>query len=740
MQGLSTIELTEHGAPQLIDVRPGTDRMIAETDDPQMVFKPADPIAAGWYVVTAEIVARGVVEPQIYFDLGSGFIETFSARLIEQRKGSGRFSVRLKLPAPALLVRLDPLSQRGDFTLNSLCFKPLSKARIGLGLAGHGLTMLRTDPARFVSRLPVYLGQLNQPRFFRLGHVGAGKGGRNAYARWIDTHDYNDLRDREGLTQAAAELGDAPLISVVMPVYNTPRRLLVAAIDSVRAQIYQNWQLCIADDASTLPHVRQILSAYAARDKRIVWTQRPINGHISHATNSAMEMAEGAWIALLDHDDILRENALAEVALEIARHPDAQLIYSDEDKLDGRGKRYDPYFKPDYSRELFRSQNYFNHLTVHRADNIRRVGGWRPGFEGSQDYDLNLRIVETIDPATIRHIPKVLYHWRAAAGSTAAAGDAKSYAYTAGLKALEEHVARMKLPARVEAAPDTPFYRLRFAVPEPMPLVSLIIPTRDKVELLRNCIGSIRDKTEYERYEIIVVDNGSSEPETLRYLEILRTTPDTRVLEWSAPFNYSAINNFAVAEARGEIVGLINNDIEVITPGWLTEMVSWACQADVGCVGAKLYYANDTIQHAGVILGIGGVAGHSHKYFRRDSHGYFGRLKLAQNLSAVTAACLLVRKAIYEEVGGLDADNLKVAFNDVDFCLKVREAGYLNVWTPFAELYHLESVSRGSDDHPEKRERFARETLYMQRKWRPLDDPFYSPNLSSHVEDFSLIR
>ncbi|MEM1200630.1 MAG: glycosyltransferase, partial [Pseudomonadota bacterium] len=561
----------------------------------------------------------------------------------------------------------------------------------------------------------------------------------NTYAHWISKFDYHSNRDRAALTQEIEELAHRPLISVVVPVYNAPLALLDEAIRSVVDQIYPNWELCMADDCSSDPEVRNLLSGWAEREPRIKLVFREENGHICHATNSAFALAEGAWIALLDHDDVLREHALAEVALEISRHPDAQVLYSDEDKLDESGNRYDPYFKPDFSRELFRSQNYFNHLTVHKADNIRRVGGWRPGYEGSQDYDLNLRIVEQIGPHAIRHIPKVLYHWRAVEGSTARTGEEKSYAFDAGLRALEDHIERTGLDASVMPAAETPFYRLKLAIPEPAPLASLIIPTRDGLELLRGCVESIFTRTTYDKYEIIIVDNGSTDQGTLDYMDVLSERPNVRVLKYDKPFNYSAINNFAVAEARGSIVGLINNDIEVISPDWLDEMVSWAVQPEVGCVGAKLFYANDTVQHAGVVLGLGGVAGHSHKHFPRNHAGYFFRLQVLQNYSAVTAACLLVRKEVYDEVGGLNAEDLTVAFNDVDFCLKVREAGYSNVWSPFAELYHLESISRGTDESPERIERFEKEINFMKSRWGTelRSDPYYSPHLSTDREDFS---
>ncbi|WP_197077602.1 glycosyltransferase [Hyphomicrobium sp. 99] len=522
-----------------------------------------------------------------------------------------------------------------------------------------------------------------------------------------------------------------------MPVYNTPEKYLREAIESVKRQLYENWQLCIADDCSTVPHVRALLESYAAGDPRIKVVFRTESGHIASATNSAFALADGEWIALVDHDDVLREHALAEVAFEISRYPEAELIYSDEDKLDADDQRYDPYFKPDFSRELFRSQNYLNHLTVHRARNIRAVGGWRSGYDGSQDYDLSLRIFERVDQKNIRHIPKILYHWRAAEGSAASSVDAKNYAYSAGLRALEEHVERIGLAAKVEPAPNTPFYRMRLELPNPNPRVSLIIPTRDKVDLLRACVNSIRDKTTYGNYELIIVDNGSRDLKALQYLAEIQGMPHCRVLRFDGPFNYSAINNFAVEHSDAPLIGLINNDVDVISPEWLTEMASWAMQPDIGCVGAKLYYPDGTLQHGGVIMGIGRVSGHSHKHFPRDHAGYFCRLRILQNLSAVTGACLVVRREIFKEVGGLDDKNLPVSFNDVDFCLKVRAAGYFNVWTPYAELYHLESVSRGSDALPQNVERARRETAYMRSKWRSAEeDPYYSVNLTKDFENF----
>ncbi len=561
----------------------------------------------------------------------------------------------------------------------------------------------------------------------------------NSYEDWIARNEDLGPEALAALRERVDRLARRPLISVLMPVYNTPPNLLREAIDSVRAQVYGNWQLCIADDASTDPAIRPFLEAAAAADPRIRVVFRPANGHISHASNSALELVTGEWIALLDHDDILRPHALAEVALEIDRHPEAGLIYSDEDKIDEAGRRYEPYFKPDFSRELFHSQNYLNHLTVHRTEHVRALGGWRPGFEGSQDYDLNLRVFERVGAQAIRHIPKVLYHWRAVTGSAAMHAGSKSYAFDAGLRALRDHLRRTGAEAEASPAPGLPFYRVRHVLPDPAPRASIIIPTRDQAAILRTCIESIAAKTSYPDYEVIVVDNGSREPDALAFLAQIERRPGMRVIRDDRPFNYSALNNRAAAEASGEVLVLLNNDTEVIAPDWLGEMVSWAIRPDVGCVGAKLYYPDGTIQHAGVVMGLGGVAGHADVGRTRADAGYFGRLRVVHNLSAVTGACLALRRAVYDRVGGLD-EKLAVAFNDIDLCLKARAAGYVNVWTPHAELYHHESLSRGQETTPAQHARFMGEAALMKVRWPEMiaRDPCYSPSLSLVRNDFSL--
>lgn len=707
------------------------------------------PLPSGHYEFRIDVVdapADWQAEMHLYADSGNGYNESEKVRLALTPIGQGRYRARFALHHLTEQLRLDPAEMEGRLTLGRARLRRMTRTEY------YGRAILRVIEAHRRTGRP--LSQLFRSGWQRLrsggvrGVAAALRGQSTSsdlgadYASWIARYDTLTEPMLEQLRTKVAALADQPKIAVLMPVYNTPERLLREAIESVLGQVYENWELCIANDCSTARHIAPVLDEYARRDARIRVIHRAENGHISRASNSALEMVTADWVALLDHDDLLRPHALAEVALELSRHPDAELLYSDEDKLSEGGVRFDPNFKPDFSRELFRSQNYLNHLTVHRTANIRAVGGWRVGFEGSQDYDLNLRICERIGFRNIRHIPKVLYHWRAVTGSTALDSGQKNYAYRAGFKALKEHVQRMALPATVEEVADTPFYRLHFAVPLDQPLVSLIVPTRDRVDLLSRAISSIREKTTYRNYEIIVVDNGSIDPETLAYLDELAASGAGRVLRYDEPFNYSAINNFAVGQASGSIVGLVNNDVEVISPNWLTEMVSWAIQPEVGCVGAKLYYPNDTIQHAGVVLGVGGVANHAYLAYDRAALGHFGRARVHNNWSAVTGACLLVRRSLYLKVGGLDAENLPIAFNDIDFCIKVRSCGVANVWTPFAELYHHESVSRGADDTPEKQERFLREANYMLSKWAPtLDtDPYYSVNYSKAMPAFTLPR
>lgn len=564
---------------------------------------------------------------------------------------------------------------------------------------------------------------------------------RNDYANWVRCYDTLDEPRRSAIRAQISDLQHPPLISVIMPVYNAKPELLSAAVASVQQQLYPHWQLCIADDASTDPAIRRLLAEVAAADERIKVVFREHNGHISAASNSALELVTADWVALMDHDDMLPEHALFHVAHTILDHPNAAFIYSDEDKIDQLGNRSSPHFKSDWNPELFFSQNYVSHLGVYKKSILDEIGGFRLGLEGSQDYDLLLRCLPHISHEQIIHIPKILYHWRVVEGSTALSSGEKNYTTDAGVRALQDYFASQAENVTVSAGQYANTYRVDYAIAQPEPLVSLLIPTRDGREITEICVRSILDKSTYRHFEILILDNGSVEDDTLAFFEqIQREDARVKVLRYDHPFNYSAINNFGAAHAQGDIIGLVNNDIEVITPEWLTEMVSQVMRPEVGCVGAKLYYGNDTLQHGGVIVGLGGVAGHSHKHYHRADAGYYYRLLLRQTISAVTAACLLVRREVFEQVQGLDEQNLKVAFNDVDFCLKVREAGYRNVWTSYAELYHHESISRGPEDTPEKIARFEKEITFMKEKWGEalVVDPYYSPNLTLDYEDFSM--
>jgi O-antigen biosynthesis protein len=564
------------------------------------------------------------------------------------------------------------------------------------------------------------------------GSRGALRPGAS-YAALIRRDDTLSDSDRVAIAEHLRRMEHRPLISVVMPVYQTPERLLTEAVESVRRQLYPDWELCIADDGSPSAHVGRLVAEFARLDERIKWIRRPENGHISAATNSALGLATGEFVAFMDHDDLLCESALYEVAVEIAAHPDVDILYSDEDRIDDRGRRFSPYFKPNFNPELLLGQNMVNHLGVYRRQLIERIGGLREGFEGSQDYDLTLRAWAASSNQRIRHIPKVLYHWRAKAKTASFSEKNQQQCATLARRAIQEFLDQEGQGAKVLVAPILDSYcRVVRKVPKPEPLVSVIVPTKDQAALLSRCVEGILKGTEYPNLELLIVDHDSRETETLGLLETLKHDPRVRIVPYTGPFNYSAMNNLAATKATGDVLALINNDIEVVEPQWLNEMVAHATRPEIGAVGAKLLYPDGRVQHAGVVVGIGGVAGHSYLFARGAEPGYFGQALLTRAVSAVTGACLVVRKSAFLEVGGLNADDLTIAFNDIDFCLKLQARGYRNVWTPFAQLVHHESASRGREDTPEKRVRFNRETEFMRRQWREIieNDPFYNPNLT----------
>ncbi|MEG4515227.1 MULTISPECIES: tetratricopeptide repeat protein [unclassified Microcoleus] len=561
---------------------------------------------------------------------------------------------------------------------------------------------------------------------------------QDAYSRWRAQNCPREA-DLRQIAETVKLLNYKPLISVIVPVYNTPENFLREAIDSVRNQVYPYWELCIADDASTAPHVKKILSEYADKDGRIKVVYRTENGHISRASNSALEVAEGEFVSLLDHDDLLTPDALYEVALMLNSHPEADMIYSDEDKLTADEKLMGPYFKPDWCPDSFLSRMYTCHLGTYRRSIIEEIEGFRAGFEGAQDYDLVLRFTEKTNK--IYHIPKVLYHWRMHSGSTASSSEAKPYAYEASMKTLQEAIERRGEPGKVEGVPDyLGHYIVRYKIAD-YKLVSIIIPTRNLGHILDKCLESIFTKSLYPNYEVIVIDNGSTELETVQVIaKWTAKEPDRfRCYPFDIPFNFSKINNYGVSKAQGDYLLFLNNDTEVITPDWLEAMVEQAQRSSIGAVGVKLLYADNTIQHVGVVLGVGGVAGHIYLGFPANFPGYFSNVVGMNNLSAVTGACLMCRREVFESVGGFD-EELAVAYNDVDLCLKMVEQGYKNIYVPHVSLYHHESKSRGYEDTAEKKERLQKEADILGKRWQKYieNDPCYSPHLTRERQDFSI--
>jgi glycosyltransferase involved in cell wall biosynthesis len=564
----------------------------------------------------------------------------------------------------------------------------------------------------------------------------------NDYRLWQERYDTCTKEESDRLLAKIPHITQLPLISVVMPVYNPPPSWLVEAIESVRNQIYPNWELCIADDASTDPEIRAVLQRYTADDPRIKVIFRETNGHISAASNSALELATGEWVALLDQDDLLSPQALFRVAEAIDKQPDLKLIYSDEDKIDEDGRRFDPYFKSEFNYQLFLCQNMVSHLGVYHTKTMRQVGGFRKGFEGSQDYDLALRIVEALRPGQICHIPRVLYHWRCHLQSTASGGDAKPYASRAALRAVEEHLQRTGKRAVVEQAPlARGQQRVRYLLPSPASLVEIIMPAGNQAVCLKRSISSILSKTDYPSYLVTVIDSGPGSPETRQLVEQWADNPRIRIVQGKPPFHLPCLNNQAVANSAADYVCLVSNGIEIITPDWLTEMTGHALQPGVGAVGAKLLCpVSNTILHGGFILGVRGIAGHAHKGWPQGCAGYFGKAALQQEVSGVTAACLLVSRRHYLDAGGMDEQNLSLTFHDLDLCLKLRENGLRNIWTPHALLYHHRSTGRVLEHRPEDTARFVSERDYLQQRWGTVlsNDPYYSPNLTLEREDFSL--
>ena len=558
-----------------------------------------------------------------------------------------------------------------------------------------------------------------------------------------DDIDYNEWfanhcpTEEEIAEQRKRVFAYAPKISILVPVYNTPAVFLKQMIQSVRKQTYSNWELCIANANPTNPEVAEILRVASKKDERIKVVDVPENEGIAQNTNRALEIAAGEYIGLLDHDDLLAVNALYEVVNTLNADAGAEVIYTDEDKVTtDLEEHFKPHFKPDFNLDLLRSNNYICHFFVAKKELIERVGAFRKEFNGAQDYDLILRCTEEAE--NIVHVPKILYHWRVHKESTSDNPMSKMYAYDAGKKAIEEHLKRCDTSGEVSHTKDLGFYRVKYPV-QGEPLVSILIPNRDQVDSLDKCLRSIEEKTDYHNYEIVIIENNSEKEETFRYYEKI-SSEKIRVIRWEKEFNYSAINNFGVRHAKGDYILFLNNDVEIINSDWMREMLSHCQRKEVGIVGARLYYPDDTIQHGGIIVGIGGVAGSVFVGLPKGYSGYMHKAALQLDLSAVTAACMMMKRRVFEEVGGFE-EKLKVAFNDVDLCLKTREKGYLVVYNPYVELYHYESKTRGAEDTKEKVRRFQTEIEYMRSHWIDIlkkGDPMYNTNLSLTKWDYSL--
>lgn len=691
-----------------------------------------------WIVISYNLTApREHLSFALYYDRGSGFQGEYRT-FVTLTPGAHDTEV-LALRGEAHRFRLDPFDREGEFGISDIKITEIGKAQVVSRFFKKHLRFLTLNPRRIFSLSRKAISLLRSGGLPALKAKVFGDRYSRNYSEWVRSYDTLTDIDKAQILRAVDALPNKPLISILIPTYNTPEQWLRRAIESVESQLYKNWELCIADDASTLPHVKNIISEYAAKNPKIKFIIREKNGHIGVASQSALSLASGEYVGFLDHDDELTPHALYMMADSINKNPSAGLLYSDEDKITTQGERFNPYFKSNWNPELLLSQNYICHFTVCKKEVLDKVGGFRTGFDGSQDWDLFLRVTETLSSSEIVHVPHILYHWRVIPESVASASGAKPYTINAAKKAVEEHLTRTNEQGEVSIIPSLSHLKVTFRVPTDQPIVSLIILTRDKVKLLRTCVESIRSKTEYKNFEIIIVDNGSVESETSTYFDTLKSDSRIKVLRIDEPFNFARLNNLAAKEAKGSVLGFLNNDLEVISQNWLSELLSHATRKGVGAVGARLWYPNDLLQHGGVILGIGGVAGHALKGIERGDPGYFNRAVLVSNFSAVTAACLLMTREVFNEVGGFDEENLSVAFNDIDLCLRVGQKGYRVIYTPYAELYHYESASRGYENTPKKFSRFERETEYMIRHWGEVlkNDPYYNPNLTLFSEDFS---
>jgi GT2 family glycosyltransferase len=659
-------------------------------------------------------------------------------------------TVHIAANTKVLLLFVD-LPHDSKLRLRDVKLRGISSARALLQTAWYALQRQPISIARLQRATEKLVGALVQGGISGTALEMLPWGSRGVddtnYTAWIDEYEKLLPQDVARIKAQIAAMPRPPRFSVVMPTYNSMPMLLRQAVASVQQQLYPHWELCIADDASPDKGVVGVLKELQQSDSRIKLKLRRTNGHISLASNSALEMVENDWVVLLDHDDKLSPMALYHAATEILAHPDAGVLYSDEDKIDMRGIRQGPYFKPDFDPDLLHGQNMISHLGIYRTDLVRRLGGFRKGYEGSQDHDLALRVTEQLRPDQIRHLPHVLYHWRIVEGSASGDTDAKPYARLHGAQAVRDQLQRRGSKATVHIDADSCTYRVTHPLPEALPPVHIIIPTRDRIDLLQRCIQTVQQTTPYPNWHIVVVDNQSRKPESLAYFNRLRSSGAADVVSYAKPFNFSAVCNRGAAHLPAGLDALpsdgllcfLNNDIEAFEAGWLEAMVRQALRPEVGMVGAKLLYPDGRVQHGGILCGVGGIAAHAHLNDHMNARGYFDRGIIACQFSAVTGACMVLRRSVFEEVGGFD-ESLPVAYNDLDLCLRIREAGYAVMFEPNARLIHHESASRGSDASGDKRARLEQDSIKIRARWqhRLEFDPFYNPNLTLQSGNFML--
>lgn len=715
-----------------------------------MTFTPAAP-QGGWYYLEAALVRNnGSREANVRADIRGEGKKSITIPIPTNLRGTVREV--FYLPSNVTAIHWLPTAAPGFFSQSQLLVHKITLLESTL----RRMYRVLNDLWRFRERTQATSAGLTwwgaisnlQDAYQRTATMQIKRLLGNDYSVFIALNDTLKEADIRAMRKEVPQLQLRPVISLIMPVQAPEAEFFREALDSVSDQIYPHWELWLAGDFSADTQSHAIANEYRSKNAQVKIIPVKPGSDLAATFNSALEVAQGEFVARINQHDLIPPHALFLLAREINKHPDADLVYTDDDSMDETNKRLDPRFKPDWNPDLFFSYNYLANLTLYRHARALEVGGYRPGFEGAEDYDLSLRYLRGLPATKIRHIPRVLCHSRVLNQSIALTpsplrgegwGEGAA-SHQSGKRALAAYFEGGGIT--VEDGPAPSLYRIKHPLPARPPLVSIIIPTRDRVEILKTCIESIQQKTDYKNWEILVVDNQSTEATTLVYLAEIQKDSRIHVLRYDKPFNYSAINNFAVEHAKGEVLALLNNDVEVISHDWLTEMVSHAIRPGIGAVGAKLLYSNGTVQHAGVIIGLGGVAGHGHKYIKDDAHGYCHRAVVAQNLSAVTGACLVVKKSIYEEVGGLNEVDLVVALNDIDFCLKLREAGYRNIYTPYAKLFHHESISRGHDDTQEKHAIFLWEFGYMKNTWgdKLKLDPAYNPNLTLEFENFSLCQ